>query len=256
MDKKIFIEEATKYYALAIAIKLPENLPTTKSTVTSQYTQQIEFDFIQMLPNGFLWDRATEWLKDRNMLVISKATFGPALYIKGQHFEKKWNELIKIEQPFSQYNLTPFSSDWLEEALYEIKQTETELQITADDYSNGLDEWQPIAVDLETPKAQELIQNLSNAAEALRKDNGYAATFPEEREFVIEGINRAAESVRNGQTTAGILRSAVEKLTLAANRFKGAAIEVLLTGARQATIDFVKQQGGELLRLLKNLIVG
>lgn len=257
MDKKTYILEASKFYALALSAALEgSGESVTRQIVSQRYALRNFEDTSFLLNDDNLWELGVLFLVDKNLIHVSKAAFGPAVYFRGEEYEKVWDAMKVWEQPFSQYHLTGSSREWLMSALAEIQDVGRSLRMTDEDYVDDADDWSPVEVDSESPVAKELIERLDSAADAIRSDNGYAATFPEERAVVLDGITRASESVKSGRTTAGVLKEAFTKITLALNRFQGAIIEASLTGAKQALIDFVKTQGGEILRQLRTWIIG
>jgi hypothetical protein len=127
------------------------------------------------------------------------------------------------------------------------------LKISQTDFDQPDLEWQPIQLDTSASRVKDAIDKLSDATEQIRKDNGYAAKLPEERNFVVEGLEGAVKKLESGTISVGYIRDAWARLAIVSRRFAGGTLELVITGAKQAIVEMVKSQGGELLRLLMHL---
>lgn len=259
MDKIEFIKEAPLYYALAIASELnKQGDARTMSEYAIQKVYNVPDDtehdgYTALLGRAAVWDAAIAWLKKEGMMSVSKASFGPPLYSQSDAFAERWEEL-KQQSPFHHFDLVDEKSDWLISALWEVENVYVNLKITSDDFVDPLDVWQPVEVDRDDPELKVAIEKLSSAMEEIRKDNGYAATHPQERNYVLGGLSEAVKNLETGSVVPGYLRDAWAKLVLLGRRVRGGSLELVVTGAKQAIIEFVKQKGGALLRAMIDLI--
>jgi hypothetical protein len=211
-------------------------------------------DVTELLDDNDLWRLAVDYLESFELITLKKAAFGPPLLIKTNAFDERWALLCEQFSPFDHYSaIGEEQQGWLFEALRDVLATAVRLEITSDDYDTSDSEWTPIKLDRDDPTVVNAIEKLSNAVDEIRKDNGYAANFPEERDFVVDGLSRSVDKLTSGTISAGYVRDAWNRLALVSRRFSGAAMELVLTGAKQAIIEFVKSQGGELLRNLLHL---
>ncbi|MET4242749.1 hypothetical protein [Bradyrhizobium sp. RT10b] len=259
MDKAEFVAEAPKYYAMAIASYIHLNGVDTCSPqqVQRHYTQVYENMLesnVPLLDNSDVMERAIALAEGMGLIILRKALFGPPALVKTDRFDAIWSDLCEHRNPFDHYSaMREGKVQWLWAALEDVKKTSEELGVTSADFEGPDTEWTPIQLDRDDPAVNNAIDKLSSAVEEIRKDNGYAATFPEEREFVLDGLTRSVDKLKSGTISAGLLRDAWNRLTLVSKRFAGAALELVITGAKQGIIEFVKSQGGELLRNLLHL---
>lgn len=220
---------------------------------TQIYENTLDED-VPLLTNSDVIKRAIALSEDLGLIVLKKTSFGPPALVKTDQFEAAWLALCERQEPFDHYlAMRDGKTQWLWEALVDVKATSEALGITSTDFEEPDTEWTPIQLDRDDPAVSNAIDKLSSAVEEIRKDNGYAATCPEERDFVLEGLSRSVDKLKSGTISAGYIRDAWTRLTLVSKRFAGAALELVSTGAKQAIIDFVKSQGGELLRNLMHL---
>jgi hypothetical protein len=251
MDKAEFVSHAPAYYALAIAVQLSGGVTRSRKAIEASYTTPDESCLIE---NDHIWEAAIAWLNERGMIKEMKGAFGPALYSASGEFQEKWNLMLKDEPPFNFYwSAGEQKGGWLIAALQDIDDNYDELDISPEDFTKPDREWEPIRLDTSDPIVKNGIEKLSDAVKQIRDDNGYAANLPEERDFVVEGLTGTVDKLKSGTISAGYIRDAWNKLTMAGRRFAGATLEVVITGAKQAIIEIVKTQGGDLLRALLNL---
>jgi len=266
MEKSEFLREAPKYYALAIIRQLEASGGALSGAVirgafevpnpTSQFN--LSDDKYPLLGNDILWEKAIEWLCMHDVIAVRRGAFGPPLFSRSPYFFKKIETLQQSEESFANYQLAD-SIEWLIDALWDIDSELVDIRISIEDYDKlggDTDEWQPIRIASGDTSVREVTAKLEQAVESIRQDNGYAATFPDERDFVVGGLKQTVEKLKGDTIAPGFLRDALSKLTLVANRFKGAALEAVALGAREAIVEFVKQQGGTLLKALSSVLWG
>ncbi len=254
MEKAEFVSEAPVYYALAIAAALLTRSTVSKDALWKVYSFENDGETTCLVDPGPDWNAAIDWLLNRRMIRELKGSFGPRLYSREIAFNDTWTSLIASDTlPFNHYNMVEDKTGWLFEALGDVADAYRELKISQVDFDKPDSEWQPIQIDTAEPEVQLAIEKLSEAVEEIRKDNGYAANLPEERNYVVEGLEGTVKKLESGTVSAGYIRDAWTRLNMVGRRFAGASLELVITGAKQAIIEMVKSQGGELLRALLHL---
>jgi hypothetical protein len=198
-----------------------------------------------------LWDRAVAWLLAQNMIKIKHDPFGPPIYSKDLDFEPQWEKLVeKQDLPFSTYFAAGQNFDWLYAALHSVENTFENLEMTAEDFDNPDAEWEPIKIDPTEPAVKNAIASLDRIIEEVRSDNGYSATHPQERDFVLEGLQGTLSKFKSSSISAGYVRTAIERLRILGRRFSGTLKEAAISGARMALIEFAKRHLGDALDYL------
>jgi hypothetical protein len=228
--------------------------PTLRTNTRSKRLIQIsEDDDFSRLGNGFLFDKAIEWLVRHRMIECILDDFGPPIYRQLPSLEHEWENLALIDDnPFSKYDSVGQSRSWLVSALDKLNETYTELGISASDFENPDAAWQPLPLDRKSIALQVAIDAIDKTVEQVRSDNGYNATLPEERNFVLDALSRASQILREASTTSTryIKVFVFDPLLIVAQRFKGAALGITATAAKEAIIEWLKEVG---VAVLKNL---
>jgi len=104
--------------------------------------------------------------------------------------------------------------------------------IQGDDFDTPSGEWAPIEIDKSAPEFQAVVSSLDEAVEKIRTDYGYAATQPEERDYVLGGLAALQTQLRGKETvTIPFLRQyAIDPIWRASKTFGrsivGIAIDV------------------------------
>lgn len=209
------------------------------------------------LQNDVLFEQGITWLVNQGMIEELPDIFGPTVYRPSDGLNEGWYTNSEDRgSPFYKYNALPFPNGWLKPALKRLNEAFTELGVTEDDFNNPDAEWEPLPLDRKDESLQNAIAALDDAIREIRADNGYAANFPEERNFVVDALDAASKKLKSAQTICVpyLRQYVIQPLTLVLQRFKGAALSIVSTAAREAMIEFVKTNGGRLLDLLiKNL---
>jgi hypothetical protein len=255
MDKAEFVERAPIYYALAIAVALERSTgPMPEFKIKGKFPT---LDDASPEDNGSLierwmnWDRAVAWLLSRNMIKIKNDPFGPPIFSQGPKFAEQWNTLIQDEDlPFSTYDAAGKSDDWLIPALYSLENHFVNMDIKAEDFENPDFEWAPIKIDAEDPAVKKAISSLEGVIEDVRSDNGYSASHPQERDYVLEGLQGTLDKFRSPSISAGYVRVAIERLRMLGRRFAGTLKDVAIAAAKGALIEFAKRHFGDALNYL------
>jgi len=244
MDKDRFLETAPRYYALALVwffMRRPLALAPL-SAITGTYATSDEADpeeprsLIEKVP---LLDQAVQWLEQLGLLSVYPDDFAPTLFSRPSDFSENWDRLIS--QPdgelFSRFVRVWTSEaqvdEWLRSTLYKVNITYEQLKIQPSDFKQPDQVWAPIPVEHDQPEVQAVIEATDDAVEKIRSDNGYAATYPEERSYVVDGLQAFGRRLREAGTISlpYIKQYAIEPIARATKTLGrsvgGIAIEVL-----------------------------
>ena len=87
-------------------------------------------------------------------------------------------------------------------------------------------EWELIPVDRADPKLKLATQALEKTIEEVEQDNGYNATIPEEKGYVVDSLKDATEKLKKGDSIsfAYLQRTAINSLDILIRRFGKASI--------------------------------
>lgn len=260
MDKTRFVKVAPPYYALAICVYF-------RGYGTSSYRGEIIDTYIDEpsegdpganhLEKSLIFEQAIRWLADRGMIEPILDDFGPPIYAVADAFNDMWTELTDDpDLPFHKYVRIREPDRWLRGALANLNSTYEKLHITDADFENPESDWQPLALDRSDPELQAVADALDDVIEQVRGDNGYAATVPEERNYVLAALSSTAKTLKESASTSVLYLNtfALEPLTKLIQRFKGAAIAIAAAAAKDALIEFLKQHGVKILDTISRWI--
>jgi hypothetical protein len=249
MERSRFIETAPYYYALAVASYFAARETASQNMVRSSYAlpgQLVGFndeEVLSYLDNEILFRKAIDILVERSFLTEVPDDFGPAIYRKAEDFDDAWSIAEKDSAlPFGKYGLVNDGQNWLRAALASVNAEYAALQITETDFEGPYDEWEPLPLDRSDPKLRTVIERVADIAEQVRTDNGYAATVPQERSYVLTELNKFSEIVKNEeQVSVGFIRRyALEPLITVGKRFKGHAIGIAAIATSGAIVEWLK----------------
>jgi hypothetical protein len=252
MDKAEFVAVAPVYYALAIVAVLQKRpYPVPEFKIRSEFPDNDDSNPDvggTLLDRHLLWERGVAWLVTRNMITVRYDPFGPPILSQTPKFTEIWDELVKDDSlPFSAYDAAGKSDDWLIPALHALDNTFANLEVRAEDFENPDAEWSPIKIDRGDPVVEKAISSLERVIEEVRADNGYTATHPQERDFVLEGLQGTLKKLESETISSGYVRVAIERLGTLTRRFAGTLKEGVIAAAKAALIEFAKKQFGDLL---------
>jgi hypothetical protein len=253
MDKAEFVSRAPVYYALAIAVALQRSKgsPLPEFKIQGQFPDRSDSsnpDEQSLIQRWMLWERGVAWLLARNMIKIRYDPFGPPILSQGPDFESQWNELITDDSlPFSAFDAAGRTDDWLVPALHALENTFVNLDMKADDFDNPDAEWSPITIEPDDPTAKKAIASLEEVIDEVRSDNGYSATHPQERDYVLEGLQGTLDKFKSSTVSAGYVRVAFERLGTLGRRFAGTLKEATIAVAKAALMEFAKKHFGSAL---------
>jgi hypothetical protein len=251
MDKAEYVERAPAYYALAIAAVLEKSPgPMTEYKTRGHYPRDDDGspEPGSLLDRTLVWQRAISWLEARDMISVKYDRFGPPIYFKGAEHSEKFDELTVDEDlPFAAYHAAGRTDDWLVPALYGVDNAYENLGIKAEDFDNPDAEWTPLEIERSDPTVEKAIKSLQSVIEEVRADNGYAATLPQERDFMLEGLQNTLDKFESPSISAGYIRLGLERLATLGRRFTGTVKEASITAAKAALMEFGKKHFAEIL---------
>jgi hypothetical protein len=249
VDKAHFIEVAPIWYALAIVAYLRERpSATSKIDLVQEYSMDDHEAREQWyyFENNRLFKLALDWLSSKNVIDVIAGDFGPPLIERSELFDIAIEELwAEKPSPFNQFFRHNFSSPWLREALQDLTRTQNRLRIVDADFDSLEKDWAPIPLDREEPTLQATITAVDEVTEQVRSDNGYAATYPEERKYVLDGLAAFGKHLKEAATISRpyIEKYAIDPLTKVAKRFGEAAIGVAVEVAKVRLRDWMMKAG-------------
>jgi hypothetical protein len=245
MDKARFIEVAPKYYVLALGSYLDSHAGiASKASITTYFAFGRDNS---LLEKQILFDRAVEWFVDQKMIEAIPDDFAPPLYVRSNTFHEQWRELKA--QPgtlFHRHSIAPDPEEWLREALYAVNERYDLLEIeTADFHLSELDQWEPLALDRSDPKLQVAIEKLDETIEQIRADNGYSATQPEERSYVLEALTSLSKKLKTEATVSWmyLLEFGLKPLARVSKRFTDNATGLIAKATEASLLDWMKGFG-------------
>ncbi len=68
------------------------------------------------------------------------------------------------------------------------------------------DTWEPLPIDRSNPKYEETIVGIENAIQAIAADNGFSATYPDERDNLVEHATATLKSAKEGKISKNQVR--------------------------------------------------
>jgi hypothetical protein len=254
MDKAEFVARAPAYYALAITKALngsPRPLSEYRVKHTFPDTDEQTGEEGSLIDRWMIWERAVAWLLARDMIKIKYDAFGPPIFSKGPSFQPMLDKLTEDEDlPFSSFVAAGEAADWLLSALHSLENHYVNLDLRAEDFENPDSEWAPIKIEADDPTVKDAVVSLQNIIEEVRSDNGYAATHPHERDYVLEGLQGTLDKFESSSISAGYVRIAMERLGTVGRRFSGTVKDGTIAAAKAALVEFAKRHFGDALNYL------
>lgn len=256
MDKSRFVEVSPFYYALAIITHMQRNWggPVSRSSLVRAFTHASETgdpeEYYCLLEKELLLDKAISWLVEQEMIAVIPDEFGPPIYQQTASFDPHWAELKRDERlPFGRYALSPDGEDWVRAALVSVNREFDKHLIMLGDFDQQRSEWEPIPLDRVDPQLNAAIDAIDEAIEMVRSDNGYSATLPEERTFVLDSLANASQTLKEANSTSWpyVRTYALEPLGRLIRRFGAAAIGIAATVARDSLLTWLKAAGVKII---------
>jgi len=97
------------------------------------------------------------------------------------------------------------------------------------------DTWEPLPIDRDAPDYHAAVEAIEEAAEAIRRDNGFAATEPEKRDSVVEALNTGLDWIKSKSPTLEQVNSTVRAaLRYASKKFGDSGVGQITKKAIEA----------------------
>jgi hypothetical protein len=261
MSKKEFLDLAPEYYGIAILDALVQKKKTlSKSQILDEYMMRDEYeDEYYYLGKEVLFDAAIRWLDRQWLITIHHDPFGPDLFSLSEVWNEVWNKISIEPGGVAQKWDVTHDRNWLLAALDNVDKKYDELGITEQDTINVEnstdaegDEWQPIPLERPDALLDGVTRSLDETIELLRCDNGYTATLPEERNFVLSTLTSANKRLKEEATISyGWLKVfAIDPLLLLIKRHKDAALGIAGEVALAALKEYLKSKATQFLSWL------
>jgi hypothetical protein len=239
-------ENAAQYYALAIAesaITRRNDHAFSENTIITIVNIDFPTDFGDILKHRDIFDIALKILMDRNILIMMIDDFAPTIFLKHEYAIPNYSSWTTEEDGIARKFIALGSQRhaWLSSALAKINETfNSELLASSD-------EWQPIPVDRSNPEYQATEKKLDEALNAIRSDNGFANTFPDERNQVVSALETGLKIFRENSTVHATYFKAfiIAPLAAAIRRLKDNAAGVAAAVAKAAAIKWLADSIGE-----------
>lgn len=245
MEKKAFVEISPAYYALAIAAYLRREAAVAAENQIQSFYEHGSHTLLLHRP---IFAAAIEWLSNKGMVHVSHDPFGPSIYSATGTMEATWRELIKDSNlPFYKYGHVRDGRAWIESALLKLNETFEQLSISESDFENPDADWEPLPLDQNDPQLKEVISSVEATLQKVLADNGYNVTFPEERNYVVDGLRTALRTLTTASSTSGpyIQKYLLEPLAVLMRRFKDAALSVAASATKDLIVEYCKKHGAE-----------
>jgi hypothetical protein len=251
MDRRRLIELAPQYYILAICHYFNTTINAASIEAIEQGIGISGFDFI--LAKDALFHYALRSLVEKKMLDEFVDDFGPTIYRPAAEFQKVWSTLKSTrDTPYYRYALDSDGDAWIRSAIRQVNIALNEHKIRDVDFQNPDSEWEPLPLERDNPKLQKATKKLDETIAAIDADNGYNATLPEEKSYVVENLKDAANKLKKDDTIsyAYLKNKVIDMLDVVIRRFGQAAVGVAAQGAKDAILAWLKEIGLNLLHWL------
>lgn len=255
MDRRLFIERAPQYYALALAlgaVRLEKELFT--ETEVREELGRDDIRFRRRMGRRALANAGMHLLVEAGVIQVIKEDFGPNLYQRDPTLNWAWmfeGDGLKIPA-FARYGQLQNLS-WLAEALEDVDNKYQELQITEEDFEQPAPSfWEPLPLDRSDEQLLAATEKVDEAISKIEADNGYSVTLPGERDYVLQSLKSFSRTLKeSAQITAMQIKTfALEPLNLVIKRFKGAALETVAGAAKDALVVWLKAKFGAVITWL------
>ncbi|MGJ0394918.1 MAG: hypothetical protein ACR65U_01635 [Methylocystis sp.] len=240
-------EKAAQYYAVAIAhsaLSRHNDNAFLEDGISSIVNADFPAEFGDILTHRDIFDSALEILIDKYIFIKVIDDFAPTIFLKHDNALHNYSDWASTEEDGVARKFNALGSQkntWLRSALIRINDTfSPELLVSSD-------EWQPIPIDRSTTEYQETEKRLDEALAAIRSDNGFADTFPDERNQVVSALETGLKIFRENSTVHVTYFKAfiIDPLAAAIRRLKDNAAGVAATVAKAATIKWLADSIGE-----------
>ena len=255
MDKSTFIQRAPIYSGLAIAsyFRTTGETSASETMIRNHYFVRDPEDpepdaGDDRAGNYVLLERGALYLEREGLVQVSLDEFGPPIFQVLKDFKSGWDKLTSDHRiPFFKYQQLgdQAATAWLHEALQSVNEQYKRLGIQPSDFESGDNEWEPIPLDRDDAGLAKAQVALDETIEGLRIDNGYAASSPEERDFIVNELSEGAKKLKTDKTVsrAFIKLKIIDPLGRIMLRFGKASLGMLAEAAKQAFLEWLRKKG-------------
>ena len=262
MANKSFLERALPYYVLAIATTMyghsqSNSTPLSGHDIRSRWrireSWEGETHELELLADEDLFKGAIAVCEEHHLLESLVDDFGPDYYLPTDEAHNGYTSLQVAYAAFFRKH-EKAGDGWLSGALEEIARQRAEARKAGhqDNPSVNLatsDEWAPLPLHRESPKLAEVSAAIDRTIEAVRTDNGYSATHPEERRWVLDNLKVFATTIKQETqiSLAYVREFAVKPILRLVERFGNSASGMIASAARDTIKDWLKSLGKHVL---------
>ncbi len=261
MDKATFVNLAPEYYMLAFVIhfEYPQDYYSEQGLLKEFTFRDENSDEYCYVENEALRREALRLLLKHNAITMIDDPFGPMLWQRGEGFELLRDTLQNSPaSAFYKARVSGNHKQWLMSALMKVNSTARVLHIISDDFpteplAEPIDEWAPITISQSAPEVANAVKELQAATEAVEHDNGYAVTYPQERDLVVYDLKGGLQKLKSETVSVGWIRRTLGALKIASGRFANTIKGQTIDGAMLAIKEFVKAHMSAALEQLWSL---
>lgn len=239
-------EKAAQYYALAIAYSVLER-HNVHAFLEDDIYRIVDADFPtefgDILKHRDIFDYSLKLLIYRCILIRVIDDFAPQIFLKHDNALPNYSDWIAEEDGIARkFNaLGSQKHAWLSSALIRINDTFSPEPLESSD------EWHPIPIDRSTLEYQETEKKLDEALAAIRSDNGFADTFPDERNQIVSALESGLKIFRENSAVHITYFKAfiIDPLSAAISRLKDNAAGATAAIAKGAAIKWLADSIGQ-----------
>ena len=253
MDKTEFIRIAPMCYYSAVATALRATWGHfTIKTLRAYYMVRDGNDLTFYLEHDEITKLSLDKLLAEGAISELSDPFGDSLYQKTELFKSVIEKIATdASGPYYKNQTANDRDEWMRGALGKVNYQYYSLGLTPEDFAREApDEWAPVQIDPSEPVVQEAVQQLHEATTAIEQDNGYAATYPQERDHVVQDLKGGLEKLKSGAVSIGWLRRTINALRTASVRFANTLKGQVIDGALAAVREVVNHHIGTALEHL------
>lgn len=226
------IEEQSRqtYYAAGILRWLQDNKGQLfAATELARWPSM--YDATDYFGDEMLLSCSLEFLEQLGALRRYPDRYGPTMYAA---------TAVDLGELSNRYGSSPFAkahvfgSGWIRETLVAVTADQENSDTPAEraqisDHTTA-DEWEPLQLQ-SSPDAEETLKEIEENVEKIAADNGFSATFPQERDNIVENARLSVQQAKNGIITrAQVRQNFIAAGRWIAEKFSGSALAALGDG--------------------------